>query len=76
MTEDTPENVVAPSLEPGIEPATISHKDIMAKKTVTCMVDLGVDIVNDMVGSSVSIYGNPAELPTLMAAAINNELTL
>lgn len=58
-----------------IEPESLSPKDILAKKTVSCMVDLGVDVINKMIGDSVSLYGNPAELPTLVAAAIINELT-
>lgn len=72
MIENTAENNAPVAT---IEPESLSPKDILAKKTVACMVDLGVDVINKMIGDSVSLYGNPAELPTLVAAAIINELT-
>ena len=54
----------------------LTPHDIISKKTSICAVALGVKIIKDMIGDSVSIYGNPDDLANLVTAAIINDLNI
>ena len=62
--------------KPITEAEMLTPHDIISKKASISAVALGTSIIKEMIGDSVSIYGNPDDLATLMSAAIINELNI
>ena len=54
----------------------LSEKDIRSQKVAACAVSLGVAILKEMIGDSISKANNEHDINELMATAILSDLNI